>query len=143
VIPESLLEHVAEMFRLMGDSTRLAILRCLMAGEQSVGQIVADTGLGQANVSKHLRMLADAGLVGRRKSGLQVFYAISDPLVNQLCQTVCSNLAIRLRGEIERNQELIGKLQSIGLETQLPRGTARELEGEPRQTGTGRSQRAT
>ena len=78
--------------------TTLAILRCLMDGEKSVGQVVTETNRGQANVSKHLKLLSDAGLVHRRKEGLQVFYRLDDPLVEQLCQLVCGSI----RGELER-----------------------------------------
>jgi DNA-binding transcriptional ArsR family regulator len=92
-VPDGFLEQMAERFRLLGDSTRLAILRSLMRlGEQNVGQIVSDTERGQANVSKHLKQLHLAGLLGRRKDGLQVFYWICDPLVEKLCSLVCDAL---------------------------------------------------
>ena len=83
-LPDELLGQVAATFRMLADPTRLAIVRALMAGERSVGQVVQETGLGQANVSKHLRLLADGGLVGRRKAGLQVYYRVSNPLVEEL-----------------------------------------------------------
>ena len=73
-IPDEFLDLMAEKFRMLADSTRLAILRALMEGEKNVTQVVEETGRNQANVSKHLKMLAEAGLVGRRKEGLQVFY---------------------------------------------------------------------
>ena len=47
-----------------------------MEGERNVTQVVEETGRNQANVSKHLKMLAEAGLVARRKEGLQVIYAL-------------------------------------------------------------------
>jgi|SRR5947209_4681112 len=102
-LPEDLLEQMAGRFRLLGDATRLAILRCLMRrGEQNVSQVVAETRCNQANVSKHLKQLHQAGLLGRRKEGLQVFYRISDPLVERLCRLVCDALlAGRNQGEVE------------------------------------------
>src|SRR5487761_2092618 len=84
-IPDELLDRVAEKFRMLADPTRLSILRALIAGEKSVGTVVAETGQSQANVSKHLKMLAEEGLVRRRKEGLQVFYRIGDPRIERLC----------------------------------------------------------
>ena len=72
-IPDEFLDLISEKFRMLSDSTRLAILRTLMQGERNVTQVVEETGRTQANVSKHLKMLAGAGLVSRRKDGLQVF----------------------------------------------------------------------
>jgi ArsR family transcriptional regulator, cadmium/lead-responsive transcriptional repressor len=62
---------MAEHFRPLGDPTRLAILRALSEREKKVGPLVGETGLGQANLSKHLNLLAKAGLAGRRKVGLE------------------------------------------------------------------------
>lgn len=97
-IPDDLLDLMASRFQMLADPTRLAILRALMEGEKSVGQVVQETGRGQANVSKHLKLLADTRLVHRRKEGLQVFYRLDDPLVEQLCTLVCGSI----RGELER-----------------------------------------
>jgi DNA-binding transcriptional ArsR family regulator len=97
-IPDELLDLMAVKFQMLADATRLAILRALMEGEKSVGQVVTETGRGQANISKHLKLMADSGLVRRRKEGLQVYYRLDDPLVEQLCGLVCSNI----RGEVER-----------------------------------------
>lgn len=97
-IPDDLLDLMAAKFQMLADPTRLAILRCLMEGERSVGQVVSETRRGQANVSKHLKLLSDTGLVHRRKEGLQVFYKLDDPLVEQLCGLVCGSI----RGELER-----------------------------------------
>ena len=97
-LPDDLLELMAVKFQMLADPTRLAILRALMEAEKSVGQVVTETGRGQANVSKHLKLLADSGLVRRRKEGLQVYYRLDDPLVEQLCTLVCSTI----RGEVER-----------------------------------------
>ena len=81
-----------------------------MEGEKSVGRVVEETGRGQANVSKHLKLLADAGLVARRKEGLQVFYRVEDPVVEKLCELVCDTIAQQTREEIERQRKLLKKL---------------------------------
>jgi DNA-binding transcriptional ArsR family regulator len=109
-IPEEFLDAIAGKFRLLGDATRLAILRALMEGEKSVGRVVEETGRGQANVSKHLKLLADGGLVARRKEGLQVFYRVSDPVVDQLCRLVCDTMAQETREDYERWRNLKKKL---------------------------------
>ncbi len=109
-IPDEVLDLMAEKFRMLSDPTRLAILRCLMAGERSVGRVVEETGRGQANVSKHLKMLADAGLVTRRKEGLQVIYRLDDPLVERLCKLVCETIVEDVAEGLKRGRRLLGKL---------------------------------
>jgi len=93
VLPENMLEHVAERFRVLGDATRLAILRLLLAdGELNVGEIVERLNTSQANVSKHLRVLQSAGVVARRPVGTAAYYRVADPSLTQLCDLVCSRL---------------------------------------------------
>jgi len=106
-IPDEFLELMAEKFRMLADSTRLTILRALMQGERNVSQVVEETGENQANVSKHLKMLAKAGLVVRRKEGLQVFYGLDDPLVERLCKLVCETIVRESREEVDRHQKLL------------------------------------
>jgi ArsR family transcriptional regulator len=106
-IPDEFLDRMAGKFRMLADPTRLAILRALMRGERNVTRVVEETGRHQANVSKHLKMLADAGLVSRRKAGLQVFYALDDPLVGRLCELVCETIVEEAREEVERQKKLL------------------------------------
>lgn len=110
-IPDALLSRVAEKFRMLGDPTRLSILRALMEGEKSVGTVVAETGQNQANVSKHLKLLAEAGLVSRRKDGLQVFYSVGDPLIEKLCELVCGAIVQETQAEVERGREVLKRLE--------------------------------
>ncbi len=92
-LPVALLEHVAERFRVLGDATRLAILRALLdAGELNVGELVERLGTTQANVSKHLRVLLNAGVVHRRPEGTAAYYSVTDPSAIQLCDVVCNRL---------------------------------------------------
>lgn len=111
VIPDELLDRVAEKFRMLGDPTRLSILRALLAGEKNVGTVVAETGQNQANVSKHLKMLTEAGMVCRRKKGLQVFYAVGDPLIENLCGLVCGSIIGEAQAEVDRNRKLLKTLK--------------------------------
>lgn len=86
-------EAMAERFGVLADPTRLAVIHCLMkGGEHNVTALVDATGYDHSKVSKHLRVLRDAGLVARRKEGLQVFYTLDDPLVETLCRAVCESL---------------------------------------------------
>lgn len=86
------LERVADLFRAFSDSGRLAILQELKAGERSVSVIVDALSTSQANVSKQLKRMHEAGVLARRKQGTQVFYRIADPMVFELCRLVCDKL---------------------------------------------------
>lgn len=86
------LERVANLFRAFAESTRLAILQELKSGELSVSEIVDQLMTSQANISKQLKILHEAGIVSRRKQGTQVLYQITDPLVFNLCGLVCEKL---------------------------------------------------
>jgi ArsR family transcriptional regulator len=99
------LAQVARRFAVLAEPMRLQLLHVLFEGEKSVNELVAATGGTQANVSRHLQTLAHAHLVTRRKAGLQVFYAIGDPSIFQLCALVCGSLEkslARQAGEFAR-----------------------------------------
>ncbi len=103
---DKMLDLVARRFRTLGEPYRLRILQELEAGEKSVGDLVVALDGNQPNVSKHLQILSDAGLIGRRREGTSIFYAISDPMVFKLCALVCNSEAAKSRREFE---ELAGK----------------------------------
>jgi ArsR family transcriptional regulator len=84
---------VAERFRAFAEPTRLQIMYALREGEHTVTELIDTTGLGQANLSKHLGQLHAAGLVNRRKEGLYTFYAIADRDVLKLCDLMCGRLS--------------------------------------------------
>ena len=91
---------VAERFKAMSEPMRLKLLRALMDGEKTVSELVRETGGLQANVSKHLGVLLDAGVVGRRKQGTSSFYRITDEAVYEMCDLVCNSLQERLSHEL-------------------------------------------
>ncbi len=68
-LPDQALELIAGRFRVLGEASRLKLIRALEPGERNVSQLVEDTGLTQANVSRHLQTLTEAGVLGRRKEG--------------------------------------------------------------------------
>lgn len=92
-----LLALVAERFRALAEPARLQILNALRGGEMTVGELVEATGLGQANVSKHLQLLYGLGFVRRRKEGLFVYYALADARVFQLCDIMCGRLEVEVK----------------------------------------------
>lgn len=76
----------AKFFRGLSDATRFSVLKTLVAGEKTVGEIVHETLQSQSNVSNHLKCLLDCGLVESRREGKNVFYSIRDPKTNDLLE---------------------------------------------------------
>lgn len=101
------LTHMAEYFKVLSEVSRLQVLNCLRSGPMNVSEVVEATGLGQANVSKHLKTLTQAGILSRHPSGVSVYYEIADPLIFQLCDLVCDRLAERWQEQAETFQPLI------------------------------------
>ena len=91
-LTDEALELVARRFAALAEPMRLRLLQALFDGEKSVTELVVATGGTQANVSHHLQKLRSAHLVSGRKSGLQVFYTITDPTIIKLCELVCGSL---------------------------------------------------
>jgi DNA-binding transcriptional ArsR family regulator len=92
-LPDRVAEAVADRFRVLADPTRLRLLALLRDGERSVGELARAVGCSQANASKQLAQLADAGLLRRRRDGLRCFYTVADPTVFALCDAVCESLS--------------------------------------------------
>lgn len=91
-LPEDLVELIAQRFRVLGEPSRIRLLDRLRDGEQTVNELAARLDAGQQNVSKHLTLLADAGILARRKEGNHVYYRIADDGVLGLCEQVCGSL---------------------------------------------------
>jgi len=94
------LQLVADRFRALSEAIRLRILQILHNGETSVSALVEQVGSTQPNISKHLKILQDAGLVKRRQIGTSAYYAIADEIVFELCDMVCSTLRERLEAQV-------------------------------------------
>ena len=88
-ILEDLAELVARRFRVLAEPMRIRLLDRLRDGEATVGALSVELSASQQNVSKHLAVLADAGMLGRRKDGNRVYYRIVDEGVFALCEQVC------------------------------------------------------
>ena len=96
-LSDETLQQVAAFLRSVAGPTRLRILRCLHDKEKSVTEIVRDVRAKQSGVSKHLAILASAGVVVSRKNGSTIYYKISDKNVTSICDTVCCSIAERVR----------------------------------------------
>jgi DNA-binding transcriptional ArsR family regulator len=87
---------IARRFRVIGEPMRIRLLERLRTGEASVNELTDAVGATQQNVSKHLSVLADVGIVGRRKEGNYVYYRIVDESVFALCEQVCGSVQRQL-----------------------------------------------
>jgi DNA-binding transcriptional ArsR family regulator len=84
---------VAEWLKALSDPTRLRLLHALkIGGERSVTELLAGCSCSQANVSRHLAVLREQGLVSCRRDGMRILYRIADPAVFAVCDTVCSSI---------------------------------------------------
>jgi ArsR family transcriptional regulator len=86
------LAYLAGQFKLLGEPMRLRILQSVCHEPRTVSDIVSVTGSTQANVSKHLALLATGGILERKKDGQCVYYGVKDRLVLQLCELVRSQI---------------------------------------------------
>ena len=93
---DQVLEVLARYFRALSEPLRLKILDCLRAAPMNVGQLTQQLGCSQANVSKHLSVLMEAGLVEREARGTTAWYRFADPEVYELCDVVCGQVGRRL-----------------------------------------------
>ena len=99
-LTDTMTEVVAQRFRLLGEPMRLRILQLLEAGERPVGEIVETLKSSQPNISKHLQALCQGGLIRRRREGLNIYYAIADPMVFKLCDLVCQSATEHTRARL-------------------------------------------
>lgn len=108
------LEKVASYFRLLAEPMRLKILNALREQERNVSELCAATGGSQANVSKHLAQLAQAGVVQKSARGTSAYYRITDPGIYELCDLVCGQIAKRLEDDAELSALLRNSARSGG-----------------------------
>ena len=92
LVPPEAVEMVAARFKLLGEPVRIQILQALHDGPINVTDITRMIGTTQPNVSKHLKLMQDAGLIGRRQEGNEVYYSITDLTIIKLCDVVCTSL---------------------------------------------------
>jgi DNA-binding transcriptional ArsR family regulator len=96
-LPDDLVELIARRFRVLGEPMRIRLLDQLRNGEATVGELSEALSASQQNVSKHLAVLSDAGILGRRKERNYVYYRIVDEGVFTLCEDVCGSVQQQLQ----------------------------------------------
>ncbi|MFP4122040.1 ArsR/SmtB family transcription factor [Coleofasciculus sp.] len=106
------LSLMADFFKVLSEVSRLQIVCCLKAGAMNVTEIIEETGLGQANVSKHLKILNQAGIVSREQQGVCVYYKIANPFLFELCDLVCDTLSMQVQQQSHQIQQLAALRQS-------------------------------
>jgi len=95
-VPNDLAELIARRFRVIGEPMRIRLLDRLRDGEATVTELTEALDASQQNVSKHLSVLADVGIVGRRKDGNRVYYSVVDESVFALCEDICGSVQRQL-----------------------------------------------
>lgn len=90
---EAVFEKAAEVFRVMSAPMRLRIISALCNGEKNVGELLGDIDTTQPNMSQHLNTLYQAGVLGKRRDGVQIYYRIINDRVVSLCRAVCVQIA--------------------------------------------------
>ena len=92
-LPDPLVDLIAQRFRVIGEPLRIRILDVLRDGPLTINELTERLGTSQQNVSKHVGVLAQAGIVAREKDGTKVRCSIADPVIFDLCELVCGGLA--------------------------------------------------
>ncbi len=92
--PDEVFDQAAELFRVMSAPMRLKIISSLCASEKNVTQLLTEIDTTQPNMSQHLNTLYKAGVLGKRRDGVQIFYRIVNDRAAQMCRAVCLQIAI-------------------------------------------------
>ena len=91
---DEVFDLAAELFRVMSAPMRLKIISCLCNGEKNVSELLEQIDTTQPNMSQHLNTLYKAGVLGKRREGVQIHYRIVNDRVVTLCRAVCTQIAI-------------------------------------------------
>lgn len=105
-MPDEMLEPVSNRFKLLAEPMRLKIIRVLCQGEHTVQEIVNNVNASQANISKHLALMHDNGVVNRRKEGLKCYYRITD-------ETIIFAYYLISKSVVENLQEKLSWVQKV------------------------------
>jgi ArsR family transcriptional regulator len=91
-------ESAADLFRVMSAPMRLKIINCLCDGEKNVSYLLTQVDTTQPNMSQHLNTLYQAGILGKRREGVQIFYRIIDQRIVSICNAVCHEVDRKITG---------------------------------------------
>ena len=95
VMTDQTFESAADLFRVMSAPMRLKIINCLCDGEKNVSYLLTQVNTTQPNMSQHLNTLYKAGILNKRRDGVQIFYSIRDQRIVSICNAVCSDIAAK------------------------------------------------
>lgn len=96
------LEFKSRIFKVIGDPNRLKILEILRAGENCQCEIIPLIAQSQPTVSRHLKLLEDAGLLSSRKEGTKMFYKVVDNRVFNIIDSLDGDLVAVVSKEIAK-----------------------------------------
>lgn len=105
-MPDEMLEAVSNRFKLLSEPMRLKILRALCERERTVQEIVNEVNASQANISKHLALMHDNGVVNRRKEGLKCYYRIADESIIYACYLISKSVVENLQDRLSWIQKV-------------------------------------
>ena len=91
-LPEALVELIAQRFRVIGEPMRIRLLDALRDGPLTINELTEALGASQQNVSKHVGVLTQAGIVARERDGNRIRCSIADETIFELCELVCGGL---------------------------------------------------
>ncbi len=85
---KKILELQAEICAALSNITRLEIIFLIKEEEKSVSDIALELGISMSNLSQHLKILKEKGLVKHRKEGQHIYYSVANETVRKLCETM-------------------------------------------------------
>ena len=112
-LPPEVVQQVAEYFSLLSEPMRLRLLNLLRDREKCVQELVEATHTSQANVSKHLKIMWQAGILSRRSEGTCAYYRVEDEMIFELCNQVCDRLGSRIEKQAHQFGVFNGKRQGV------------------------------
>ena len=87
--PDQVFDKAAELFRVMSAPMRLKIISSLCNSEKNVGELLNEINTTQPNMSQHLNTLYKAGVLAKRRDGVQIYYRIANTQIVTICKAVC------------------------------------------------------
>jgi ArsR family transcriptional regulator, virulence genes transcriptional regulator len=87
----------AEISKTLANPIRLAILHTLDGCEKSVNELTDIIGISQSNLSQHLALMRQKGIVKTRKQATSIYYSVTNPKINQACDTIRGVLLDQLK----------------------------------------------
>ena len=99
---DKILEFKANIFKVLGDPNRLKIIEILREGENCQCEIIPLIEQSQPTVSRHLKLLEDAGLIRSSKDGTRVYYTVVDPRVLNIMDSIDEELIDLISQELAK-----------------------------------------